>query len=226
MAYNFLLLDLFLLAIPLVLLLTTKFFLSTDFKSILLPSLLSSLIFSAIATLFAFLKIWTFNAEHLVGFYYKNLPLEHYIFVFAFSLTGLSIYTFLNNKFESNQLQRFSFVVSNVMLGLCIAFLVFAYTKWYTVIAFSVLFLLIFYIEYVNHKLKFMYRFYRAYLVMLIPFYISYGVLCGLPIVEYQFTSTTGMKLLDIPLENHFYMMAMLLSVIYLFELFKVNEQK
>jgi hypothetical protein len=71
-----------------------------------------------------------------------------------------------------------------------------------------------------------MYRFYRAYLVMLIPFYISYGVLCGLPIVEYQFTSTTGMKLLDIPLENHFYMMAMLLSVIYLFELFKANEQK
>lgn len=226
MSYNFLLVDLFLLSIPLLLLASTKAFSTTDLKAILLPSLLSSVIFSGIATLFAFLKIWTFNAEYLLGFYYKNLPLEHYIFLFAFSLTGLSIYTFLNNKFTNNNLQRFSLSLSNLLLGLCIAFLFFAYTKWYTVVAFSVLFALIFYIEYVNHKIRFMYRFYRTYIVMLIPFYVCYGFLCNLPIIQYQFVSTTGMKLANIPLENHFYMMGMLLSVVYLFELFKVNEVK
>lgn len=226
MTYNFLFIDLFLLLIPIMLLLTTKVFLGAHLRAILLPSLLSSIIFSGIATLFAFFKIWTFNPNNLIGFYYKSLPLEHYIFVFAFSLAGLSIYTYLNNKFTNNSLQRFSLAVSNLLLGLCIAFLFFAYTKWYTVIAFSVLFVLIFYIEYVNHKLRFMYRFYRAYVVMLIPFYVCYGFLCNLPIIEYQFTATTGMKLANIPLENHFYMMAMLLSVVYLFELFKVGEAK
>lgn len=226
MSYSFLFVDLFLLSIPLLLWLSTKVFSIKDLKAILIPSLLSSVIFSGIATLFAFFKIWTFNAEYLMGFYYKNLPLEHYIFLFAFSLTGLSIYTFLNNKFIHNNLQRFSLALSNLLLGLCIAFLFFAYTKWYTVVAFTLLFALIFYIEYVNHKLRFMYRFYRAYVVMLIPFYVCYGVLCNLPIIEYQFASTTGMQLANIPFENHFYMMGMLLSVVYLFELFKGNEVK
>lgn len=226
MSYNFLLVDIFLLSIPFILLLSTKAFLLADLKAIWLPSLLSAVIFSGIATLFSSLKIWTFNAQYLMGYYYRNLPLEHYIFLFAFCLAGLSIYTFLNQKFTNNNLQRFSLALSNLLLGLCVAFLFFAYTKWYTVVAFSVLFALVFYIEYVNYKLRFMYRFYRAYAVMLIPFYVCYGFLCNLPILKYQFAATTGINLANIPLENHFYMMAMLLSVVYLFELFKVNEVK
>jgi hypothetical protein len=66
-----------------------------------------------------------------------------------------------------------------------------------------------------------MYRFYRAYLVCLIPFYICYGIICNLPIIQYQATETIKLKVANIPLENHFYIMGMLLLAVYLSEFFE-----
>lgn len=225
MTYSFLLIDLSLFLIPVLLFLFSNAFVGVRLKSIVLPTLLASAIFSAIATLFAFFKLWTFQPAYLMGFNYKSLPIEYHLFIFGFSLTGLSLYTFLNHKFPNTNLQRFSLSVSNLLLGLCIAFLFFGYTKWYTVIAFAVLFVLLLYVEYIN-ELRFMYRFYRAYLVMLVPFYIAYWFLFNLPIVAQKTSETVNLNLANIPIENHFYMMAMLLTGVYLYELFRSKSLK
>lgn len=225
MTNTFLLLNLFLLLIPVFLMLDKKASIMAQLRSVIPATLVAGIIFSAIAVFFAVFKIWTFNMNYLLGTFYRELPIEQYLYFFTFSFAGLGIYNYLNARFPSNHLQKFSLSISNLMLGVCIAFIFFAYAKWYTVVTFSVLFLLLLYIEYLN-KLRFMYRFYRAYLVCLVPFYLCNWFICNLPITQYEQAETIKLQLVRIPLENHFYLMSMLLLAVYFFEFFKTKTAK
>lgn len=221
MTQIFLYLNLFLFLIPIALALDKKVFT----RSLLASSLIVTLIFSETGVFFAGLKVWTFNPVYLIGITYRHLPLEMYLFYFTFSLTCLGIYNYLNVKFPKNDLQKYSLSLSNLLLGIIVAMLFFAYTKWYTATTFTILLLLMLYIEYKN-QLRFMYKFYRAFVVCLIPFYISFGILCNMPIIRYNAAETIDVNLFRIPLENHFYMMAMLLLGVYFVEVFKSRNAK
>ena len=220
MTYTFLLLNLFLFLIPFCFSIDKKVFEVAHIKSAIVPALIVTVIFSETGVFLANLKVWAFNPAYLIGVNYRKLPLEMYVFYFTFSFACLSIYNYLNAKFTNNDLQKYSLAVSNLLLGICIAFLFFAYTKWYTALTFAILVLLLLYVEYRN-QLRFMYKFYRAYLVCLVPFYVCYGILCNLPILQYQATETIDTNLFNIPFENHFYLMGMLLLGVYLMEFLK-----
>lgn len=220
MTYYFLLLNLFLILIPLFLAIDRKVYDFGNIKSSILPALVTTIIFSEIDIFFAGLKIITFNPKFLLGVFYRQLPLEEYLFIFAFSFAGLSIYNYLNAKYPKQELQKYSLAISNLMLGICIAMLFFAYNKWYTAFTFSVLAVIVVGIEYIN-QLRFMYRFYRAFVVCLIPFYICYGLICNLPIIQYKAAENVGYSLAKIPFENHFLFMSMLLLGVYILEFLK-----
>jgi hypothetical protein len=215
MTYLFLYLNLALLLIPFVLMLDKK-----AIKSFVIPSIVVTIFFSEAGVLLAGAKVWVFNPDYLIEVIYRNIPLEMYLFYFTSSFASLGIYTYLNNKFPKNDWQKYTLALSNLLLGLMIAMLFFAYTKWYTVITFAILFVLLLFVEYKNH-LRFMYKFYRAYLVCLIPFYLSFGILCNLPAISYKAAETVQANIFNIPFENHFYMMGMLLLGVYLLELIK-----
>lgn len=225
MNHIFLYLNFFLFLIPIVLVVDKKVFPITNLRFFIIPSLIVTVIFSETGVFFAGQKVWTFNNADLLGVWYRQLPLEMYLFYFTSSFAGLGIYAYLNAKYPKNDLQKYSLALSNLLLGTMVAVLFFAYTKWYTLITFAILFLLMLYIEYRN-QLRFMYRFYRAFIVCLIPFYISYGVLCNLPIINYNAAETIDVNLFKIPFENHFYMMGMLLLGVYFMEVLKSRTAK
>ncbi len=225
MTHIFLYLNLFLFLIPILLAADKKVFAIKNIKSLIIPSLVVTVIFSETGVFFAGLKVWTFNPAYLIDITYRQLPLEMYLFYFSSSFAGLGIYNYLNAKFPKNDLQKYSLSLSNMLLGIMVAILFFSYTKWYTATTFTLLFLLIIYIEYKN-QLRFMYRFYRAFLVCLIPFYISFGILCNAPIIKYNAAETINVNLFKIPFENHFYMMGMLLLGVYFIEVFKSRKAK
>ncbi|TCC87910.1 lycopene cyclase domain-containing protein [Pedobacter frigiditerrae] len=223
MTYTFLQLNLFLFLIPFALALDKKVFKIENIRSLIVPSLIVTVIFSEIAVFFTGLKVWEFNAAYLVGIYYRELPLEEYLFIFTFSFAGLGIYNYLNAKFPKNDLQKYSLALSHALMGVCIAMLFFAYTKWYPAITFAFLMMLLIGVEYIN-TLRFMYKFYRAFVASLILFYICYGVICNLPITTYQATENLGFDLFKIPFENYFFTMGMLLLGVYLLEFFKSRK--
>ncbi len=225
MTYIFLYLNLFLFLIPFALSADKKSFAISTIRSFVIPSFIITVIFSETGVFFAGLKVWLFNPEFLIGITYRNLPLEMYLFYFTSSFAGLGIYTYLNAKFPKNDLQKYSLSLSHLLLGIMVAILFFAYTKWYTATTFVLLFLLMLYIEYKN-QLRFMYRFYRAFVVCLIPFYISFGVICNLPIISYNAAETIDVNFFKIPFENHFYMMGMLLLGVYFLEVLKSRKAK
>ncbi|RZL46865.1 MAG: lycopene cyclase domain-containing protein [Pedobacter sp.] len=224
MIYTFLLLNLFLILIPFVLALDHKVFSIAGLKTFLIPSLIVTFVFSEIGVFLTGLKAWNFNPNYLIGAYYRGFPLEGYLFLFSFCFAGLGIYTFLNNRYAKNDLQKYALTVSHLLIGICIAMLFFTYTKWYTAITFAFLMLLLIGVEYIN-TLRFMYRFYRAYVACLIPFYICYVIICNLPIISYDVKQNVGFSLARIPFENHFFMMAMLLLGVYLMEVFKSRKK-
>ncbi len=224
MTYTFLVLNLFIFLIPFVFLLDRKVSGVENLKYIVLPSFIVTFIVSEVAVFLTGVKAWSFNSDYLVGVSYRGLPLEEYIFIFAFSFAGLGIYNYLNAKFPNNDLQKYSLAVSNLMIGIGIAFLFFGHTKWYTLIIFAFLLLLLFGVEYIN-RIRFMYRFYRTFLVMLLPFYGIYVFMCNLPIVQYDTAQNVRISLAKVPLENYFLMMTILLLAVYSFEIIKSRRK-
>lgn len=222
MNFTYLLLALAMLVVPVMLLFVKKTGLIRMIKPAIPAALITGFVFSTIAAILVLVGAWNFDPAYLTGVFLWKVPVEEFLFTMAASLAGIGVYATLNAFFPNNALDKFSLSFSNLLMGVGVAMLIFTYTKWYSAASFGILFLLIFYIEYLN-KLRFMYKFYRSFLVSLVLFYIAYGIISTLPIISY--TDVINLKLGAIPFESHFYFMGMLLMSIYLFELFKSKDK-
>lgn len=181
-------------------------------KPALLSILLTGVIFLLLPFLFIRLGILSFSKELLV-------------FSFIAPALGLCLYCYLNYRFPNNNPEKFSLSVSNLMLGICVAMLFFGYLKWYTAIIFFISFALLLYIEYKN-KLRFMYRFYRVYALLLLPFYAVCLIIRNQSLLKFDEHATLKLTLGGVSIEAYFYLMSMLLLAVYLFELFKGKTVK
>jgi lycopene cyclase domain-containing protein len=225
MNYTYLLVDLGLLLFSVLVFSNKHLNFAGQSKFIILAVLINVFTFSVPTEFLTQLKVIVFNPPYLSGMTLWELPAEELLLSMLLPLSGLAVYLFLNRRFPDNSMEKYSLALSNIMLGICIAMLYFGYQKLYTVFTFSILLVFLLYIEYVN-KIRFMYQFYRAFLVSLVLFYIVYGILTSVPVIQYTTEETLNFNLAQIPFESHFYFMSMLLLSIYLFELFKSRAGK
>ncbi|RNL50157.1 lycopene cyclase domain-containing protein [Pedobacter jejuensis] len=221
MTYIYLLINIAVIFFPLVLSFDKKVHFFSKWKFVLPAILITGLVFLIWDLLFVKLNVWSFNPDYIVGIRFFGLPLEEILFFLTVPYACVFIYECLNAYFPKDSLQKYSFSLSNLFLGLCVAMLFLGYNRWYTVINFGFLLLVLAYVEYVNVQFRLMFKFYRAYLVALIPFYIVNGYLTAIPVVLYNNNENLGFRVGTIPFEDHFYLMALLLMNIYLYEFFK-----
>ncbi len=66
-----------------------------------------------------------------------------------------------------------------------------------------------------------MYRFYRAYALLLIPFYATCLIISERSIMKFDENETLRLNIGGVSIEGYFYLMSMLLLAVYLFELFR-----
>jgi len=226
MNYIYLIINIAVIFFPLVLSFDKKVHFFSKWKFIFPAILLTGIVFLIWDILFTRLNVWSFNPDYIVGINLFGLPLEEILFFLTVPYACVFIYECLNVYFPKNKLQKYSLALSNLFLGLSVAILFFAYNRWYTLINFGFLLIVLVYVEYVNVKLRFMYRFYRAYLVSLIPFYIVNGFLTAIPVVMYNNKENIGFRVGTIPFEDHFYLLSLLLMNVFLYELFKSRTGK
>lgn len=170
--------------------------------------------------LFTVYGVWSFNPDYVIGIYILDLPLEEILFFVTVPFACIFIYECLNYYIRKDLLKRISFIISYSLLIMS-AFLVIAYyDRVYTLITFGLLAGVLIIAEFV-FKSSFLSRFYLAYLVSLIPFYIVNGILTSIPVVMYNDAENMGFRAGTIPFEDHFYSMSMLLINILLFEYFR-----
>lgn len=174
--------------------------------------------------LFTVKGVWSFNPRYITGITFFQLPLEEILFFLTVPFSCIFIYACLNYYVKWQINNRFTRLISNLIILLCLLGLIFYFDRIYTAVTFGLLLVLMSVFQY-GFKVNWLNRYYLAYLVALIPFYIVNGILTSVPVVMYNNNQNIGKRVGTIPVEDHFYLMALLLMNIGFFEYFKTKNR-
>ncbi len=169
--------------------------------------------------------ILSYRTDALGGNSFQGLPIAAPLMKFLMFISALYLYVFLNNKYGTPAFEKYTFGVSNILLGLCIAVGFFVYARPYTFLTFVLLFLMLIAIEYIN-KIRFMGKFYRVYLAFLIPFWLISFILIKEEVFTFNPAARIQYDFGPVPIENMFVWMIMLLIAVFVFERLQVGKKK
>ncbi len=221
MNYLYLLLDLFTISVPLLRSFEPKVNYSSNFKSLFTAIAITGFVFIVWDIIFTAMGIWGFNPRYLVGLSIFGLPIEEWLFFVAVPFASIFIYEVINYFFPRDHLKSSQKVITIVMAMILIIIGGLNYDKWYTVITFLSTGLFLLYLNYIA-KVSWLGKFYRAFLIVLFPFFLVNGVLTGTGIEEqivwYNDNENLGIRLFTIPIEDTFYGMLLLLINVYILE--------
>lgn len=172
--------------------------------------------------------VWGFNPKYHLDFLIFDLPISEILFFLTVPYACIFSYLVLEHFFGHKKV--FNFDSRFLNYGLALLFLSVAvinlgkdYTFWASLSAF-----LITVINILNRS-EFMPKFYVSYLILMIPFILTNGILTGSfsddPIVWYNDAENLGIRLMRIPLDDFIYNFALLLINITLFEKFRKNTK-
>jgi len=219
--YTYLLINLFSVFFPVLFSFHPKIKFYKKF-SILFPAILiTAVLFIIWDIAFTQQGVWGFNPNYVTGIYFFNLPLEEVLFFICIPFSSIFIYESLIAFEVKDYFKNSEKKITAFLIILCCVMLTAFYDKLYTSFTFGLnLLFLVVYIFFI--KYKFLSRFYFAYLLVLIPFFIVNGILTGTgvdePIVWYNNTENLGIRILTIPAEDAFYGMLMLMLSITFYE--------
>lgn len=190
--------------------------------SYVIPAIsITAVVFIGWDVIFTNLGIWGFNSRYTVDWSVGGLPLEEILFFFCIPYACLFTYFALNHLVEKDYLFPYHAIISIVLVVVLLLLGFYHLDKAYTAttflatgvfLAFSLL----------KWRPRFMGRFYFAFAVILIPFFVVNGILTGSfieePVVWYNDNENLGVRLGTIPVEDAVYGMLMLLSAITIWE--------
>ena len=199
-----------------------------NWKPLCIAILSMMLVFITWDIFFTQLSIWSFNEKYILGTKILYLPIEEWMFFVFVPYACVFIHEVLLYFFPLK-----SPLSSIKKLNLCLAFILLTIgmiylDKTYT----SVCFILCggFLIFFQRNSDLFLTSVYRTYLVCLIPFFIVNGILTGSitnePIVIYENSHITTLRILTIPIEDFIYCFLMLGLTIWIYESLKQNNYK
>jgi lycopene cyclase domain-containing protein len=224
MEYSYLLINFLTVFFPIVLSFDKRVAFFKNWKFVFPGLLITGLLFLFWDYLFTIYGVWSFNADYIIGFHILDLPIEEILFFITVPFACVFVYECLNYYVKPDLLKQFSSPISYFLIVFSILMLILFYDRVYSLITFGLLAVVLIITEFVV-KSKIMGRFYLAYLVSLIPFYIVNGLLTSIPIVMYNDAENVAFRVGTIPFEDHFYSLSMLLINILLFEYFRNRKR-
>ena len=174
------------------------------------------------------LGVWGFNPKYLSGLYLYNLPIEEVFFFICIPFSCLfthHCFEVLINKDIFRKAEKFItplFIASMVLLAFVSNFKLYTF---YTCLSLGILLAILKYII----KVDWLNRFYFSFLILLIPFTITNGILTGTgldePVVWYNNSENLGIRLLTIPVEDIFYGCLLILLNVTIYEKLRNRKQ-
>lgn len=183
-------------------------------KAVFSAIIITAIFFIIWDIIFTKMGVWSFNPRYHSGIEFFDLPIEEWLFFICIPYASIFIHFafhyFLPKVSLSDNTVRIIYLILMILL-LPTIFL--HYDKWYTVINYSVLVLVLTYTVFkVPHILN---TFFITFLIVLIPFSIVNGILTGSfidePVVSYNNNENLGIRLGTIPIEDVGYAFSMLL---------------
>ena len=168
--------------------------------------------------------VWGFNSTYLTGLTVINLPIEEWLFFVTVPIACTFIYEVLNYFVPNDVLKEYAYPFTKVLIGLLIILGITFYDRSYTFIT-SILTAIFLIFLIVKIKPPWLGRFYLAFLVTFIPFFLVNGILTGsfIPdeVVWYNNQENLTIRLFTIPVEDIIYNLLMLSMFITIYESWK-----
>jgi lycopene cyclase domain-containing protein len=223
--YTYLAVDLGCLLVPFITSFHPRFRFVGQWRFFLLPCLLTALFFIAWDALFTRMGVWSFSHKYTLGVWLAALPLEeHFFFIcipYACVFTYYCIKTYIPVSRGGRTVNVFSWVLVVLLAVVAITHAGRLYT--------SVTFILLaaWLAGLLLKKVSFLPAFYLNFVIILIPFFISNGILTGgfigRTVVSYNPQHNLGFRLYTIPFEDVFYGMLLQLMNISGYEYLKLR---
>ena len=192
--------------------------------------------------LFTHIGVWGFNGTYTSGAYIANLPIEEWLFFICIPYSCLFSYEVLKYYFPKQPLEKSSKYISIFYIVIALLFAGIHFDHYYTLSTSLVAAFLLFMHTFI-WKSKYMGWFHFAWWILLIPFYISNGVLTGLDfwqypiinlnpetvsdqIVWYNNNHNLGIRIWSVPLDDFFYGMAMILMTVGWYEKISAKHKR
>jgi lycopene cyclase domain-containing protein len=175
-------------------------------------------IFTILNKRFCEAEIISFNNNYLVGTSILNLPVEEWLFLLVMSLLSVSVYILVKIKFSEFEKPKVFIAASLILL------VVFGFTAWVSrqkSYPFFLFFLLTIYFGYTIFRNRFkahLTKFFLAYLISVIPFFLIKGILNTLPVIFYNYEQTLGIRIFSVNVEDFGYYFLLTLMNITIFE--------
>lgn len=217
-------LEIFSIAIPLLLSFDKKLRFYKMWKSVFLSIVISGALFIAQDIIFLKLGIWGFNPHYHTGIFLYGLPIEEWLFFIVIPYCCLFIhyvYVLYSHAFSLNN--RIVRILSGMIILLLILVIAFNLDKTYTVVN-SVLLILLLSTALLDNK-QVLNMYFISFLIILVPFFIVDAILTGTLIEEevvwYNNSEITGIRLLTVPVEDIGYAFSLILLNLLLTEKFR-----
>lgn len=218
--HTYLLINLLSISVPFIFSFHPKLRFDREWRRFWPACLIAGAIFISWDVFFTQIGVWGFNERYLTGFEIINLPLEEWMFFICIPYACVFTYHCLKKLIKYNPVKE-SFYIT---LGFAVIILITGLLntdKLYTSVTFisTAGFLLI---HLFVLKSPYLGKFYFAYLVILLPFFIVNGILTGSfieqEVVWYNNHENMGIRMFTIPVEDSIYGMFLILLNVTLYE--------
>jgi lycopene cyclase domain-containing protein len=210
--YTYLLVDFFCIVFPFIFSFVPRFDFISQWRYFYLPCLLTGLFFVLWDILFTWLGVWSFNPKYVVGLYLFGLPLEEYLFFICIPYACTFTYHCLTRYFTFSVAARGK-VFKWLLVAALVAVAFVNLPRLYTSVTFILLALFLSFLS--LKKVAYLPAFFFCFMLILVPFFLSNGVLTGSfigrTVVMYNNDHNLGIRMLTIPVEDTFYGMLLLL---------------
>ena len=218
--FTYLLVDLSAIIVPFLFSFHPKIRFDKQWKAFLPALFLTATFFICWDVYFTSIGVWDFNKNYVTGIYIFNLPLEEILFFICIPYSCVFTYHCFQ-LWLGSKIQSASVWFSTVFIVFLLSVAVINHNHLYTLTAFTGLAILVFYNVFIR-KSQWMKIFYLCFLVLLIPFFISNGILTGTgpdeAVVIYNNNENMGLRFFTIPFEDTFYGMFLILLNVTLYE--------
>lgn len=221
--YTYLLVDFCCLVVPFIFSFHPKINFHKQWKHLFIPTIVTALLFCEWDMLFTRWEIWSFNPRYICGIHIVNLPIEECLFFLFIPYCGVFTYHCITSFFNFDKYAKHAKVLSIILIVFLFVVAGFNLHKYYTATTFILLAVMLIFM--IRLKAWFMPAFYFSFILILIPFFISNGILTGSflaePVVSYNPNHILGPRMFTIPVEDTFYGMLLLLANVAGFEYLK-----
>lgn len=239
-SYAYILVDLFCLSGPFFLSFHKSVAFYKNFKALLIGLLFMCAIYIPWDIVFTHWGIWNFNSIYTLKPRWFLLPIEEWLFFIAVPFA--CVFTFECVRYFKKSAPSKGFTTLSGMTITFIAACLCIYSGlnelWYTFTATMLCAVLLTY--HFQRKSEFLGYLLFAWFILLIPFFISNGILTGIHFYEYDLINTSnvniteaivrynnkynlGIRIWSVPIEDFFYGLAMVLLTVTPYEYFRLR---